>query len=188
MPWSCVCGAGGRSGGLGPLQALASPPVFPPFPRAPCGACCGLSRPGVPSFRLPVRHSMRYLRSAVWVWLRFGSAPRVCCVCVRLCSRSVRPPPPVGVARAPRVVPVRGAGRAVPGGLCPSAFPAPVPCSTFLARGGWPGPFVPLPGSGSLAPLWAGLCVRGGPALGGRGGGRARGWGPACVPPPLGAW
>ena len=36
------------------------------------------------------------------------------------------PPPQVGVARAPRVVPVQGAGRAVSCGSCPSAFPAPV--------------------------------------------------------------
>ena len=45
--------------------------------------------------------------------------------------------------------------------------------------GGLPGPFPPVPGSGSCAPPWAGLCVRGGPAPGGGGGGAVR------VPRPL---
>ena len=31
-------------------------PWAPPCPRVPHGASCGLSRPGVPSPRLPVRH------------------------------------------------------------------------------------------------------------------------------------
>ena len=48
---------------------------------------------------------------------------------------SPRPPFRVGVARALSAVPVQGAGRAVPGGSCPSAFPAAVPCSAYLARG-----------------------------------------------------
>ena len=41
-----------------------------------------------------------------------------------------------GVACAPRAVPALGAGRAVPRGLCPSACPAPVPCSFWRAWGG----------------------------------------------------
>ena len=45
--------------------------------------------------------------------------------------------------------------------------------------GGRSGPGPPVPGFGSCAPLRAGPCVRGGPALGG---------GTACVPPPPGAW
>ena len=40
------------------------------------------------------------------------------------------------MARAPRAVPVQGAGKAVAGGSCPSAFPATVACSAYLARGG----------------------------------------------------
>ena len=81
---------------------------------------------------------MRSVRSAGQVRLPFGSAPRVRCVCLRSCSRSVCAPPPfrVGVARALRAVPVQGAGRAVPGGSCPSAFPAAVPCDPYLAFGG----------------------------------------------------
>ena len=41
-----------------------------------------------------------------------------------------------GVARASRVVPALGAGRAVPRGPCTSACPAPVPCSVWRAWGG----------------------------------------------------
>ena len=62
-----------------------------------------------------------------------------------------RPPPPLGgVACAPRAVPALGAGRAVPRGPCPSACPAPVPCSVWRAWGGRSGPGSPLPGLGLL--------------------------------------
>ena len=100
-------------------------PWAPPCPRVPRGACCGLSSPGVPSLCLPVRHSMQSVCSAGSVQLPFGSAPRVCCVCVRSCSRGVGPFHRlwVGVARALCAVPPQGAGSAVPGGLCVSAFP-----------------------------------------------------------------
>ena len=112
---------------LGPLPALSSLTVrvvgcpsrvslrFARRYAIPCGPCVSLAR------------SSR----------RFGSAPRVCAVCVLSCSRGVHAPPPpwVGVARALRAVPVQGAGRAVPGGSCPSAFPAPIPCSAYLALG-----------------------------------------------------
>ena len=49
-----------------------------------------------------------------------------------------RPLPPVlgGVGCAPRAIPALGAGRAVPRGPCPSACPAPVPPSVWLAWGG----------------------------------------------------
>ena len=85
--------------------------------------------------------------SAGSVRLPFWFSPRVLCVCVRSRSRGVRAPPPpprVGVARAPSAVPVLGAGRAVQLGLCPSACPASVPCSVWLAWGvGRPGPVSP---------------------------------------------
>ena len=121
---------------------------------------------------------MRSVRSPGSVRLPFGSRPHVSCVCVRSWSRGVCPPPPwAGEARALRAVPVKGPGRAVPGDSSASSFPAPVPCSAYLARGGGgrPGPFVPLPGSGSLAPCgWA--CVSGAVRRPrGRGGGRLRG-------------
>ena len=177
MPWWCVRGARSRCGLSGPLPVLAAP-----FPRAPRGVCCGLSRPGVPSLRLPVRHSMWSVRSPGSVRLPLGSAPRVRWVWVRSCSRGphASPPPRVDVARALRAVLVQGAGRAVPGGLCPSAFPAPVPCPAYLALGGWPGPFVPLPALGSLSPLRAGLPWRAGFARCG-GGSRASGGGGATL-------
>ena len=64
-------------------------------------------------------------------------------VCALALSRCPLPPPLGGVARASRVVPALGAGRAVPRGPCPSACPAPVPCSVWRAWGGG-GP-VPVP-------------------------------------------
>ena len=57
-------------------------------------------------------------------------------VCALALPRRPLPPPLGGVACAPRVVPVLGAGRAVPRGSCPSACPAPVPCSVWQAWGG----------------------------------------------------
>ena len=66
---------------------------------------------------------------------------------LRVCALALPPrlpsPPLGGVAYAPRGVPALGAGRAVPRGPCPSACPAPVPCSVWLAWGGG-GP-VPVP-------------------------------------------
>ena len=66
---------------------------------------------------------------------------------LRVCALALprRPHPPLlgGVACAPRAVPALGAGRAVPRGPCPSACPAPVPCSVWRAWGGG-GP-VPVP-------------------------------------------
>ena len=112
------------------------PPRVSLFPRATRGACCGLCHPGVPSLCLLVRHSMRSVHSAGSVPLPFGSAPCAGCVCVRSCSCGVRTLPPlISVARAPRAVHGQGAGRAVRPGVCPSAFPATVPCSAYLAQG-----------------------------------------------------
>ena len=87
------------------------------------------------------------------------------CVCALALSRRPRHPPPprVGVARAPRAVPVLGAGRAVPLGPCPSACPASVPCSVSLAwGGGGPVPFPPTWLGAACSP-WGG-CGRGGPS------------------------
>ena len=86
--------------GVGAGASSRFSPWAPPCPGVPCCACCGMSRPGVPSFRLQVSHSMRSVQSADSVQFPFGSAARVRCVCVRLCSRGVRPlPPRAGVAR-----------------------------------------------------------------------------------------
>ena len=57
---------------------------------------------------------------------------------------------------------------------CPSS----VRCLASSGMGGRPSLFPPVPGSGSCAPLWAGLCVRSGLAPGGGGA--------ICVPPSLG--
>ena len=75
-----------------------SPLANTTFPRTPRNACGGSSRPGVLSARLPIRHSMRSVRSAGSVRSPFRSAPRGRCVCVRLCLSCFRAPPPrVGV-------------------------------------------------------------------------------------------
>ena len=57
-------------------------------------------------------------------------------VCALALPRRPLPLPLGGVACAPRAVPALGADRAVRRGLCPSACPAPVPCSVWCAMGG----------------------------------------------------
>ena len=158
-----VCAAlAAGSGGLGPVPGVVSslfPPARPAFPALcvagrpvwvslilarwyaiPCGLCVPRARSGCPS-----------------------GFPRVSfvCVCARALAASAPPPPPprVGVARAPRVVPVLGAGRAVPLGPCPSACPASVPCSVWLAWGGAARSHFPLPGLGLRAPRGVGAGV-----------------------------
>ena len=139
--WSALVMSARRSRqvwGVGASAVSCFCPWAPPCPRVLRGACCGLSCPGAPSLCLPVRHSMRSVRSAGLVRSPFGSALRVRCVFVRWCSRGARASPSlwVGVARALRAVPVQGAGRAVEGGSRPSAFPASDPGSAFFAHGG----------------------------------------------------
>ena len=131
----CVRGARGRFGGVRAGTWCCVSPSSPFPPRVFRAACGGPSRPGVPYPRSLVRHSMRSVRSARSVRLPFWWSPRVLFLCVRSRSRGVRSPLG-GVARASRVVPALGAGRAVPCGPCPSACPAPVPCSVWRALGG----------------------------------------------------
>ena len=138
----CVRGARGRFGGVRAGTWCCVSPSSPFPPRVFRAACGGPSCPGVPYPRSLVRHSMRSVRSARSVRLPFWWSPRVLFVCVRLRSRGVRSPLG-GVARASGVVPALGAGGAVPCGPCPSACPAPVPCSVWRAWGGG-GP-VPVP-------------------------------------------
>ena len=93
-------------------------------------------------------HAVSALRVLGLVALRIRAAWPLR-VCALMPPRRTRPPPlRVGVARALRAVSVQGGGRAVPGGSCPSTFPAPVPCSAYLGLGGvarslrplaWPG-------------------------------------------------
>ena len=145
----CVRGARGWFGGVRAGTWCCVSPSSPFPPRVFCAACGGPSCPGVPYPRSLVRHSMRSVRSARSVRLPFWWSPRVLFVCVRSRSRGVRSPLG-GVARASRVVPALGAGRAVPCGPCPSACPAPVPCSVWRAWVGRSGPGFPLLGLG----LW----------------------------------
>ena len=145
----CVRGARGRFGGVRAGTWCCVSPSSPFPPRVFRAACGGPSRPGVPYPRSLVRHSMWSVRSARSVRLPFRWSPRVLFVCVRSRSRGVRSPLG-GVARASRVVPALGAGRAVPCGPCPSACPAPVPCCVWRAWGGRSGPGSPLIGLG----LW----------------------------------
>ena len=136
VPRLCVRGARGRFGGFGPVPGVVSL-WFPP------------SRPACPALRVagrPVRVSLTLAR---WYAIPRGlcvprarsgcpsNSPRVSpsCVCARAPAASA-PPPLGGVACAPRVVLALGAGRAVPRGPCPSACPAPVPCSVWRAWGG----------------------------------------------------
>ena len=136
VPRLCVHGARGRFGGFGPVPGVVSL-SFPP-PRPACSALRVAGR--------PVRVSLTLAR-----WY---AIPRGLCVpllgpvallvvpacpfrvCALALSRRPLPPPLGGVACAPRVVPALGAGRAVPRGPCPSACPAPVPCSVWRAWGG----------------------------------------------------
>ena len=176
VPLSCVCGARGRFGGVGAGAGCCVFPVSPCPPPVSCAVCGGPSHLGVPYPRSLVRHCMRSVRSAGSVRLPFWFSPRVLCVCVRSRSRGVRAPPPprVGVVRAPHTVPVLGAGRAVPLDPCPSACPAPVPCSVRLAWGGVrPGPVSPYLAWGCALPV-----------------GWVRAWGPVTNPTPhaLASW
>ena len=114
----------------------------------PCGLCVPRARSGCPSGFSPVSFV---------------------CVCAHALVASAPPPPPrVGVARAPHAVPVLGAGRAVPRGPCPSACPASVPSSVWLAWGGGggrPGPVSPYVAWGCALPA-----------------GWVRAWGPVTNP------
>ena len=76
-------------------------------------------------------------------------------VCALALPRRPLPPPPLGgMACAPHAVPALGAGRAVPRGLCPSARPAPVPCSVWHAWGGAVGSWFPPTWLGAVRPPW----------------------------------
>ena len=141
------------------------PPSRPAFP-----ALCVADRP----VRVPLILARWYaIPGGLCVPRAWSSCPsgipRVsfACACAPALVASASPPAPrVGVARAPRTVPVLGAGGTVPPSPCPSACPALVPCPVWLACGGGrPGPVPPLPGLGLCATVWAGrafeVCGRG---------------------------
>ena len=142
--------------GWGRCQVLCPPRFPPPAPRflrcvvraVPSG--CPLSSLAGTPF-----HAVCAFRGLGPVALLvFPACPL--CVCALALSRQPRPVPPprVGAARAPRAVPVLGAGRAVPRGPCPSACPPSVPCSVWLAWGeGRTGPVSPYLAPGCARPV-----------------------------------
>ena len=133
----CVRGARGRFGGGSGRYLVLCLSCFPlPAPRVPRCVCRAVpsGRP-LPSLAGTPFHAVCAFRALGPVALPVVPACpfRVCALAL---SRFPLPPPLGGVARASRVVPALGAGRAVPLGACPSACPAPVPCSVWRAWGG----------------------------------------------------
>ena len=136
VPRLCVRGARGRFGGSGRYLVLCLSPFPLPAPRVPrCVWRAVLSGCPLPSLAGTPFHAVCAFRALGPVALLVVPACpfRVCALAL---SRCPLPPPLGGVACAPRVVPALGAGRAVPRGPCPSACPAPVPCSVWRAWGG----------------------------------------------------
>ena len=142
LPWRvqcpvCVCAAlAAGLGGSGRYVVLCLSRFPLPAPRVPrCVWQAVLSGCPLPSLAGTPFHAVCAFRAlgppALLVVL--GCPFHVCALALSQCSLS---PPLGGVACAPRVVPALGAGRAVPRGPCPSACPAPVPCSVWRAWGG----------------------------------------------------
>ena len=157
------------SGGSGRYLVLCLSRFPLPAPRVPrCVWPAVPSRCPLPSFAGTAFHAVCAFRELGPVALLVVPACPL-----RVCALALprRPlPPPLGfVACAPRAVPALGAGRAVPRGPCPSACPAPVPCSVWRARGGavrsW------------FLPTWLGLNPLWGLRAAGVVGGRLRGGG-----------
>ena len=147
VPRPCVRGARGRFGGLGPVPGIVSfcfPHPAPGVPR--CVWRAVLSGCPLPSLSGTPFHAVCAFRELRPVALLVVPACplRVCALAL---PRRPLPPPLGGVACAPCAVPALSAGRAVPRGPCPSACPAPVPCSMLRSFGGVrSGPGSPLPG------------------------------------------
>ena len=142
LPWRvqcpvCVCAAlAAGLGGSGRYLVLCLSRFPLPIPRVPrCVWRAVLSGCPLPSLAGTPFHAVCAFRALVLVALLVVPACplRVCALAL---LRRPLSPPLGGVACAPRAVPALGAGRAVPCGLCPSACPAPVPCSVWRAWGG----------------------------------------------------
>ena len=142
LPWRvqcpvCVCAAlAAGSGGSGRSLALCFSRFPLPAPRVL--RCVWRAVPSgcpLPSLAGTPFHTVCAFRALGPVALLVVPACplRVCALAL---PRHPLPPLLGGVACAPRAVPALGAGRALPRGPCPSACPAPVPCSVWRAWGG----------------------------------------------------
>ena len=142
LPWRVQCpvrvcaalAAGSGGSGRCPVLCLSRFPL--PAPRVP--RCVWRSVPSgcpLPSLAGTPFHAVCAFRELGPVALLVVPACplRVCALAL---PRRPLPFPVGGVACARRAVPAMGDGRAVPRGLCPSACPAPVPCSVWRAWGG----------------------------------------------------
>ena len=139
LPWRvqcavCVCAAlAAGAGGSGRYLVLCLSRFPLPAPRVP--RCVWRAVPSgcpLPSLAGTPFHAVCAFRALGPVALLVVPACPL-----RVCALALprRPLAPLlgGVACAPRAVPALGAGRAVPRGPCPSACPAPVPCSVWRA-------------------------------------------------------
>ena len=144
VPRLCVRGARGQFRGSGRYLVLCLSRFPLPAPRVPrCVWRAVPSRCPLPSLAgTPFEAVCAFRELGLVALLVVPACPlRVCALA--LPRRPLPPPPLGGVACAPRAVPALGAGRAVPHGPCPSACPAPVPCSVWRAWGGGPVPVPP---------------------------------------------
>ena len=136
VPCLCVRGARGRHGGSGRYLVLCLSRFSLPAPRVPrCVWRDVLSGCPLPSLAGTPFHAVCAFRALGPVALLVVPACPL-----RVCALALPRRPLLrllgGVACAPRAVPALGAGRAVARGRCPSACPAPVPCSVWRAWGG----------------------------------------------------
>ena len=183
VPWWCVRGARGRSGGSGPVPVLASPlgllPALASLVVRVAGCHARVSLPFACRYAIPFGLCVPQARSGCPSALRCVSA-------ARLCARApvAYAPPPGSVWRAP-YAPSRCRAPVEPFQTVPAPprfLPRSRPPPLELLGGG------PVPSSPSLAlpcaPARGRACASGAVRrVGGGGGGR-----PSACHPPLGAW